>query len=344
MSNLQLKIIGIFIAILFGIIPIIFLYLEFRNTALVPNGFFRKFRSENPIIRNEIDLGFSGYYFAGNYKDDIFLGHRKATAHLLNIDISNKDISQINFMIPVVEYPGLNPEKIIVDIQFPYAYFIEGSSGILIIGDMRSKKIITSKTYSWRFDNYIQFNPQQFAFRTFNIEKDQNILVLSDTSGNSLNKYIPEKQLDGIFSIDGKLIQSSNQIIYMFYYKNKFLVLNNQLKLKYNGNTIDTITQPQLEIIKTKTKQTMSSPPQRVNKNIFTDSDNLYIESAIKGDNQTLATFQKFSTIDQYNLSTGIYISSFYLPKLNNKRAVEYYFYKNKILAIYDQRLIVFEP
>lgn len=83
-------------------------------------------------------------------------------------------------------------------------------------------------------------------------------------------KYnILKSNTDGIFDTDGSLVQdyAQSQFIYMFHYKNEFIVMDLNLNVLRTLNTIDTINKPQIEVKSNKKGvKRFSAPPLIVNK------------------------------------------------------------------------------
>ncbi|MUP46545.1 hypothetical protein E0K83_12430 [Gramella sp. BOM4] len=336
------KILLILFVLFLAVLTIIGVYIPFYNRLSTPMGFNRNFESPEFLIKDTIPLGYTGYYFTGAHDNSIFLGHKSAPAHILRYNLKTKDTIHLNFNIDRRQFPNLDPDKLKLAIQYPHTYFVDGSNGIFIKGNLINKNINETNELEWRFDNYIQIDSNTIAFRTYDMDKQQNMLAVINSIGKASDIYHPKKQQDGIFDTDGRLFHKNNDLIYLLYYRNEFLVFDNTLKLQYAGKTIDTISTAQIDISTLDNTLTISGPPLRVNKNLFINHGKLYIESMIKSNNQSLKKFQQQVTIDVYDLKKGTYLHSFYFPKINRKRPVEYTIHKDKLMAIFDKNLVIF--
>lgn len=306
-------------------------------------GFDRSFTDSEPRVTDTFDLGYPGYYFSGTYKNYIYLGHKMAPAHLLQVDLKSRDTIHYTLNIKTKLLNDINQERLKVVVTYPHVFLVDGSNGIILKANLHTRLLEDTKQVTWRFDNFTKLPNQSVAFRTYHVKKQQNMLVAIDDEGKKINEYLPEKQQDGIFDTDGQLYFNNQHLVYLFYYRNQFLVFNDQLSLKYRGKTIDTISKAQIKVTSNERVITMETPPLRVNKNIFLDYETVYIESMIKADNQSLKEFSKNVTIDRFQISNGSYAGSFYLPKYENKRAIHYTIVDSQLIALYDEKLLFIE-
>lgn len=91
-------------------------------------------------------------------------------------------------------------------------------------------------------------------------------LNLSDTTKVKYAPLLLQKQFDGIFDTDGSFHFNSqlNKIVYVYLYRNQYIVSSPDLTLDYRGNTIDTVSRAQIKLAKLKNNsnmQTFSKPP-----------------------------------------------------------------------------------
>jgi hypothetical protein len=67
-----------------------------------------------------------------------------------------------------------------------------------------------------------------------------------------LNPDILQKQIDGVFDSDGKLLLNQNfkNLIYIYNYRNEYMIMDEDLELKSRLKTIDTISRARFNVVK----------------------------------------------------------------------------------------------
>ncbi len=138
----------------------------------------------------------------------------------------------------------------------------------------------------------------------------------------------------------------------MYFYKGEIINLDTNLNLLYKAKTIDTVRHPSIKsgILETKTKDgknnrqlTQLTPPKFVNKFMVTCGEHLYIVSALKADNESNSAHSSNNTIDVYNIHTGNYRYSFYIPKYLGRKLDQFRIKGHVFAAIYGPYLITYE-
>jgi hypothetical protein len=112
--------------------------------------------------------------------------------------------------------------------------------------------------------------------------------------------------------------------------------LDSSLNIKFRAHTIDTIQTAQIKIgeIETSNQITLSAPPLFVNRQSCAYNSQLFINSRLKSDNETIKAFRENDVIDVYSLTKGQYLRSFYLPLQNSESLREFRVVGNKIILL----------
>ncbi|SEM22257.1 hypothetical protein SAMN05216436_102278 [bacterium A37T11] len=158
-----------------------------------------------------------------------------------------------------------------------------------------------------------------------------SFLVVSRVKGkNMLGKFVlPDRvyfvsgllrgQQDDFFTTLGSLLVDPmhNKVVYVYLYRNEFMVLDTGLNLQYRARTIDTISQAKIKTaVLDKNTLTLASPPLMVNEQGVLQWPYLYIHSCILAANEDPDVFDRHRVIDVYDLNDrGRYCFSFYLNK-----------------------------
>lgn len=156
---------------------------------------------------------------------------------------------------------------------------------------------------------------------------------------------ILERQIDGLFCTDGMTLYNKqlNLLVYIYYYRNQFIVLDTTLRVLAKANTIDPIDRAQIDVrqIRKERSIVLASPPFLVNRYSHTFDNLLFVHSKIKSRNdyQLLRTH---SVIDIYELPTGLYRFSIYVPNFKGHPVKEFIVSKNLIVALQGDYLALY--
>jgi|GEM_PF-6580494 len=132
--------------------------------------------------------------------------------------------------------------------------------------------------------------------------------LFSDTIDSNLPRILSKKNLPNDISSDGQILYDyqKNIIAYMYHYKNRIAVFDDSLNLAKEFNTIDTVSNSLVYGLK--------GPIMSSNQKGSVYNGILYVSSNLKADNESRKIYMENIPIDRYDLSTGKYLDSFYLP------------------------------
>ena len=347
-NNNMKKVIYILGILLVSLLAVAVLYVQAKLAKpKVKNGFNRLFISTEPLSHTRVmDIEFNSYYIAGLSKKDIYLGNFTATTHLLITDYNLKDTHRVELNIPDDKKLAWGILRTKVD--SPYIFIMEGRTPTVFQGLIGKYQYKSSNLNYIPFDKSIPTTISKFVLRSYDTTLKQNILLnaMMVDINNGRETYVLDKQVDGIFCTDGMLKYSHDlsQIIYIYYYKNKFVGLDTNLNVLYHGKTIDTVSQVNLktDTIKSENKTILTNPPVIVNKESAVYADRLFIHSKLIADNEQRMKFEKNSVIDVYSLIDHSYEFSFYLPKYNDEKLLEFRVYEDNLISINKNYLLVY--
>ncbi|MCD0472526.1 MauE/DoxX family redox-associated membrane protein [Flavobacterium sp. JAS] len=304
-------------AVLSGVIFITAVFLFSEDIMEKENPFIRRFPNASAAKIDRIDLRNSSYYIIGNHKDKIYLANRLAPLQILEVDSDFKNkrshtisLDRENFKFRAVEV-RLNP---------PYFYVIDGSVPVIYIGLISAWKAKVVSTGKFRFSDII-FNDNKQAFvRAQKQYTGENILGLSKDYASSEIKYNPhllEKQIDGIFDTDGTMqySRSLRKLIYVYYYRNEYIAADENLKLQYRSNTIDTTSRAKLKLVKLKQSgdTKLAAPPYMVNRHTTLCDNLLFVNSLLRGRYEGNDVWKHATAVDVYDIVKQRYVLSFYV-------------------------------
>lgn len=152
----------------------------------------------------------------------------------------------------------------------------------------------------------------------------------------------PEKKVslssrDGGFSTDGQLLydKASNRLLYMHYYNNTILGFDTNLVLINRFHTIDTaVNKHRLSV----------QAPLVTNQKSCIYKNFILICSNLKADNESYMRYRNNIPVDIYEIATGRYKGSFYLPLSQGKLIKSMKAFGNNLVTLYhDNRLSLFK-
>ncbi len=207
-----------------------------------------------------------------------------------------------------------------VTVKDAHYYVSDGTVPVIYkgkVGQPNAKTVSYNQVY---FNQFMPIDSSRFAFRTISAKtKSFSLGTLTFNSGAKavMHPEILTKQIDGIFDSDGTMVSSQQAytIVYTYFYRNQFIVMDHDLKVKSIQNTIDTTKVAQVQ---TKTlsdgRTKMNAPPFKVNKLQTAVNHLLFNQSDLIGKNESSKRWKSSWSIDVYDIEKKQYAGSFYIP------------------------------
>lgn len=324
-----------------GIVALLFMLSE--DIMHHRNNFVRRFPADATKF-NEIDLKFSSYYFAGSTKDKIYLGNY--TAPLLVTELDTVLQKRKEFKI----HPNRTDflfQSVQVRILSPYFYLIDGSVPVIFKGNIKDWNGYVKWNGATTFSHYQLIDSLTLAFRSNNTINSENILGtlhFGKEPKAHFNPNLLQKQIDGIFDVDGFLHYDKDlqKLVYIYLYRNQFIVADKMLNLGYRGKTIDTISKAQIKVVNVASRQErkLAAPPLIVNKTSAVCKNLLFVNSALLGKYEPEEMWKGASIIDIYNLNSNSYQGSFYIYNIKNEKLKNFFVRDNNFYGFIGQHLV----
>lgn len=283
------------------------------------NPFIRKFVNRSCDKINDTKLHNTTLYFAGSSQGIIYLADRLAPLHLFAYDATLKTKKHIKIQL---ESDSIRFRSVQVKLAAPYFFVMDGTVPVIYRGKMtnwKAEPIMKGKEYY--FSKATAIDSSKIVFRTQLGQSGENSLGLITFRNKGIERALHtellQKQIDGFFDTDGMMSYSSqgSTFIYVYYYRNEFIVTDPDLNLRFRANTIDTVSKANIKpvlIKKTGARKLASSTT--VGNRIFAVRGNqLFINSTLKGWYEAEEMWDIASIVDVYNLSSKSYVSSFYI-------------------------------
>jgi hypothetical protein len=135
--------------------------------------------------------------------------------------------------------------------------------------------------------------------------------------------------------------KQAQKFIYLYYYRNQFIVTNTNLKIQYKGNTIDTTTHANIKVayIKNTSQRKLAAPPFTVNQLSTVNNDMLFINSKLIGKYEPKEMWKEASIVDIYNIKKNTYKSSIYIYNSNKSKVSDMILLNNNLFVIIGHEL-----
>ena len=320
------------------------LFLVSEEIVHYENRFQRRYPHPAVTEISKAELPHNSYYIAGFEKGRIYLGNVTAPLHLLSCDYSLKDFRTEGI---AVDTAGLSFSTAEVRVAEGRFYLTNGTVPYVFEGSVKDWIGHRSKAGLKRF-TLAEMLEQGMAVRTFS-EEGENILGFQPLLPGGVPKYNPkflEKQGDGIFDTDGTLMASGSRFVYLYFYRNEFMVSDTSLQLLGRGRTIDTVSRAQLQVSESRSglKQ-MGQAPLLVNRRAALYNNLLFVNSQLPGKEDNAKLWKQASIIDIYNIRDGSYQFSFPLYHIEGNKLESFkvidscvYLINEKWIVRYDLR------
>jgi len=298
--------------------------------------------------RSEIDLKVNSFYIAGTTKNSVYLGNWTGPYHIVQVGIPGLDTVHAYLTIKDVKTPD-DYRVFRLKVDSPYFYLSHGTmpgifSGRLADG-IASPSLPVQPPY---FVDVVPVSPKLFALksRVRSTQSNELATLKPDSPYFEVKPELLQKQVDGIFCVDGTLHHDKelNKMIYVYAYRNEFMVMDTCLNTVTRHHTIDTFSRAPIKVAKVASKNysTLASPPIRVNFQSCVLGNLLLIQSPFLAKNEDKVAFQKGSPVDVYNIATGKYLYSFHLSRIKDQSPSSFAVIGKWLVAIYDHSLVMF--
>ncbi len=315
---------------------ILFLYKIADAPNIIRNGFSRKIDKNLELMAGHFkNLNSSTYYFAGSDQFNIYVGDLQKSSRILQFDTDLLNVHELNLSVP------FSNSLLINSVDSNFIFSSSGQDSTVFEYELKNKhlSVIRATHIPQRFTISIPVHAGSLIFRTIDTSfKENTISKFNNFSKEFITNRILEKQENGFFSTDGilKYDRYTDQIVYVYFYRNQFIVMDTNIQLRFRENTIDTNTRTKLNIKKSSGSQliTFASPPVIINQHVAVYQGYLYINSGLLADNENRQSFSKSSIIDIYSLENGHYQHSFYIPPFDGYKIRDFIVMENALIAL----------
>ncbi len=306
--------------------------------------FVRRYPHHPANETNSLDLGLRSYYIAGVGDGKIYLGNHQAAGHLIELDTTLTDTTHVKLLLDDMDLPFRSPQ---VRVYPPNFFVYDGQVPCIFKGNTKEWYGSLMMKDSAYFSFAEPIDSSSLVFRARSSKTQEKILgkiSMRDSLELLLTEELLVKQIDGIYCTDGKLLYGKQleKLIYIYFYRNQFVVADTNLKLDYIGKTIDTISKAQIKIetIDSENSTTIGGHPLIVNQQSCVYGNYLFINSNMLGKYEDEEMLKHAIIIDVYDLTKNTYEFSFYLYNHKMKKARSFQVYGNLMIAMMDTYIV----
>jgi hypothetical protein len=288
------------------------------------------------VPQNVHDLRYNSYYLAGTTSSRFYLGNHSTPQLITDISqsLTDTNVHRLNML----SAGGHFSRSLKITVDSPSIFLYEGVTPSVVqgrVGDSLLHRAPGKFYFNWA----APLSPVSCVYRSIDIHQ-QNILIKQLNDSFTRVDNILEGQGDGIFSTEGELQAqpSANRLIYIYAYRNQFIVMDTNLHVRYKAKTIDTTSRVKFTVatIPSENKITLSSPPTLANKKSCVSGNYLFIHSGLRADNDESGIYEVGSPIDVYSLTDGKYLFSFFLPDYRHHKIRDFRVFDKTLVALYD--------
>lgn len=310
------------------------------------NPFVRRFIPHHINKKYQVGLGFNSYYFAGTGMGKVYLGNYTDPSKITVLDSTLKNRKQYTIQLNTINFPF---RSIQVKVVPPYFYVLDGTVPCIFKGTIGNWKASLISNRSIHFSATAIMNNNAIAIRTRDIPNRENTLGLIEFGNPAKVQLAPDllqKQIDGVFDTDGSLQYSPElqKLVYVYYYRNQFIITDPHLKLTYRGQTIDTNSVAKLKIayLPQQGIKQFSAPPFTVNASSGAHKNLLFVHSKVEGKFESQKMWDQASVIDVYDIIEHSYQFSFYVYDIGHQKMKSFVVSDSYLFALIDNQIVAY--
>ena len=322
------------------------LFVLSNRTIAYHNNFTRRFPDYTQEYK-VYDLGLDSYYFAGIAYDTICLGNYTSPLTLSKIDMGLTRMSQSRITIDGPDMPWQSPQ---IRVYNESLYLIDGSVPAIFKGSTTALRAANVPLKVPQFFKYQFTDPTSLIYVFIDPETGYSTFgkyTLGAVTPGIANSKLLERQVDGLFDVEGQLHYdyNSGRLVYVYRYRNQYLSFRADLSGLEKGHTIDTVTKAQVRPARLKGQNAikLSEPALTVNRESAVYDNLLFANSALPGQYEPLELWDKASIIDVYDLNDNSYRASFYVYHRGGKKLRSFFIRDRSFFGFIGTELVEYK-
>jgi len=314
-----------------------------NDPGLHPNSFFRNTHELKLDNLKILALHHDFNILSGSTDNDLFFtSHRIGEVIRTDWNLKTKD----SFCFPIPkDLIHKGSQQFFTTIDLPYINFYANNVCAIIKCNFDNKEIEILKKPDEIFTRSVAIDNNSYIFRQGDKSTRDQTFSIWKSSHQQLEKKVNFLVVlgDGGIGTDGmlKADKQNNIFAYCYYYSNRFFIFDSALSNVKQFKTIDSYDKFQVKTGDVDNNSyTNIGPAVFVNSCIAIGNELVYINSEARAKNENQSTLRDSTVIDVYNIKNGQYLSSFYLPRINNERMSDLQVVGDKLIAAYSNTII----
>lgn len=311
------------------------------------NSLTRSFPPHSAQELYKIDLEYNSYYIAGINNGKIFLGNSSTPLIITVLDTALKNSKTYKLDLKERHLPFHRPKIKVLGNDF---FLYEGAVPYVFKGSTSNWKARLRYNSGRKFSQFEPIDSLNFVARfdhPVTQEYHLGAINLGDTMQRNYQEGLLTKQIDGIFDSDGQLHfdQKIKRVVYLYSYRNEFVVTKPDMMLDFRANTIDTTTKANIKItnIESHDMLTFSAPPFKVNNTSAVFGGLLYSNSTVPGKYEDDYLWKNASIIDVYDVKSQGYKNSFPIYHIGSKKLRSFIVANHRLYALIGTHIVVYK-
>lgn len=326
-----------------GVVSVLFAFSErkmHRN-----NAFQRRYVPFALELKQSIDLKYNSYYFSGFSDTHIYLGNVTAPLHLMEVSADFISTKQKTIKVDKMDLPY---SQIRLNVKPPRFYLSDGNVPVFLEGSVSDWEATTKMLGDFYFSQLIPFSSKLF-FKTISRKTEKNVIGSYSIPDKSLeiNEHLLSDQTRSIFDSDGQLLynEEEDKLIYIYYYRNEYVVFDRDLNPRSFGRTIDTVTQvfPKTLVNSKTQKMKLKGNDFIINKQAATFANYLFIISERLGRHEKKEILRNATIVDVYDFLENRYAFSFYIYHFKKNAVSRLSVHQGRLYSLMENYLVCFD-
>jgi hypothetical protein len=309
------------LVVILSSLSVFLMYLQSERELRKNNNFTRRYIPHALEDEVKLNINYNSFYFMGQDSLNIYLGNTTAP---LNLTIVKKDLSSFSKYRVPLDTKSHEFKSIKLTWKTPNYYIYDGTVPIVYKGTMENKQSLSIESFrDMYFDQLNVVSEDYFVFRSQGTKFKNFVIGSFHNDHVNLNYDILGTKRTGYIENDGVLLfdEQKNKSVYLYYYKNKFIVINN---VNGQNNTLKLISYKKDQ--KTETVKLpdgsikVKNPLQQTVKNAFASNNILFVNSNSKAVHDGTMQWNKASIIDLYKINQQYYSGSFLISNRQGEK------------------------
>lgn len=234
-------------------------------------------------------------------------------------------------------------------LDYPQVHLLGGNAHTMITAHLEKDSVsVIPLSLPGFLSNPVLLNSESFMLRVIDSASLDAYFVSMDREGKVIQEeqHLSKRQGDAGFLSSGQLRRDpvSGTLSYVHFNDHHWMAFDHDMQLYHRGHTVDTNAHVRTEILRHGKNVNYKKPPLAVNAYSSVHGEVLHVRSKLRADNESQKIFGSHAVIDCYQVRTGEYIGSYYLPQSNKYEVKQFYCLDHgKVIALSGATVTVFQ-